>query len=176
MLYTADATAICLHTFCSLPVKPYICFLSIIQEFISYIPSKFWENGNEMNPTVEISSIQYSSLRSYPFHLQNPPPRGGWSLPAAALLGPESISPRSNSNSFCRTSIFCSRSWISETSSCPSARGDHDIVISIAREYQHMKGCTNKLYHFHVRVKGVLTENWDSAGKKGHFIILFKIV
>jgi len=52
----------------------------------------------------------------HPFHLQNPP-RGGWLVLAAAVLDPESISPRSNLNSFSRASIFCSCSWISETSS-----------------------------------------------------------
>ena len=58
-----------LLTVCSLPVKPYICFRSIVQGFILYYPLKFWEmtKSNECNsrsifsPTLYLTVIHSTS-------------------------------------------------------------------------------------------------------------------
>ena len=106
-----------LLTVCSLPVKPYICFRSSPRIHIVF-SIKILRNDKIKWMQLQMYLLSDTPAHSHPFHLQNPTPRGGWFELAAAVSNPESISPRSNLNSFSRASIFCSRSWISETSSC----------------------------------------------------------
>ena len=101
---------------CSLPVKPYICFRSSPRIHIVF-SIKILRNDKIKWMQLQKYLLSNTLSHGHPFHLQNPP-RGGWLVLAAAVLDPESISPRSNLNSFSRASIFCSCSWISETSSC----------------------------------------------------------
>lgn len=96
----------------------------------------------ECDPREE-SPLQRSSS---PYHLRKPTLPGLLLLPEPDLSDPPPLSLRSNSNSFSRVSIFCSRCWISETSSCQFGKGKTRIIITpIPREQ-----CEGVLY-FRIR-------------------------